>query len=133
MVSWHSVEMYLACKERKSFLPGRIIRTLRSKIYNHKTAASKNVCTKRLDERFDKYNNTYKTMKPVHVTSRRYIAYGVEHHGKVPKFKVHNHVKIWKCKNLFAKGYTPSWFEEVWISVDLGGEEIVGALNKKEL
>ena len=56
--------------------------------------ASKNVCTKRLDERFDKYNNTYKTMKPVHVTSRRYIAYGVEHHGKVPKFKVHNHVKI---------------------------------------
>ena len=120
--------------QRKSFLAERVIRTLRSKIYNHKTATSKNVCTKRLDERFDEYNNTYKTikMKPVHVTSCRYIAYGVEHHGKDPKFKVHNHVKISKYKNLFAKGYTPSWFEKVSILVDLGGEEIVGALNKKE-
>ena len=138
MKSWFhdsGIEMYLTRKERKSFTAERFIRTLRNKTYNHVTAASKNVRIERLDERFDKCNNAYKTikMKPVHVSSGRYIEYGVEHNDKDPKFKVSNHVKVSKCKNIFAKGYTPNWFEEVSISVDIGSEEIVGAFNEKEL
>ena len=55
-------------------------------------------------------------------------------------------VRISKYKNIFAKGYVPSWFEEVlviknakstvpWTYVfsDLNGEEIVGTFCKKEL
>ena len=29
------------------------------------------------------------------------------------KFRVGDHVRISKYKNIFAKGYTPNWFEEV--------------------
>ena len=32
-----------------------------------------------------------------------------------PKFKAGDHVRISKYKNIFAKGYTPNWSEEVFI------------------
>ena len=32
---------------------------------------------------------------------------------KDPKFKVGDHVRISKDKNIFAKGYTPNWSGEV--------------------
>ena len=64
---------------------------------------------------------------------------------KNPKFKVGNHVRISKYKNIFAKGYTPNWFEEVfvikkvkntvpWTYVinDLNGEEIIWTFYEKE-
>ena len=63
-----------------------------------------------------------------------------------PKFKVGDNVRISKYKNIFAKGYLPTWFEEVflitknknfvlWTYVisDLKGEEIVGTFHEKEL
>ena len=34
---------------------------------------------------------------------------------KNPKFKVDDHVRISKCKNIFAKGYTPNWSEEIFV------------------
>ena len=65
---------------------------------------------------------------------------------KNPKFKVGDHVRISKCKNIFVKGYMPNWSEEVfvikkventvsWTSVinDLNGEEITGTFYEKEL
>ena len=33
--------------------------------------------------------------------------------NKDPKFKIGNIVRISKHKNIFAKGYTPNWSEEV--------------------
>ena len=65
---------------------------------------------------------------------------------KKPKFKVDDHVRISSYKNIFAKGYTPNWSEEIfvvrelkntvpWIYLinDLNGEEIVGSFHEKEL
>ena len=65
---------------------------------------------------------------------------------KDPKFKVGDHVRISKYKNIFAKGYMPNWSEEVfvvkkvkntapWTYVinDLNGEEITGKFYEKEL
>ena len=65
---------------------------------------------------------------------------------KDPKFKVGDHVRISKYKNIFAKGYTPNWSEEVFVvnkikntvpctySIsDLNGEEISGSFYEKEL
>ena len=65
---------------------------------------------------------------------------------KDPKFKVVDHVRISKCKNIFAKGYTPNWSEEVfvikkvkntvpWTYVinDLNDDEIIGTFYEKEL
>ena len=34
---------------------------------------------------------------------------------KGPKFKVNDHVRISKYKNIFAKGHVPSWSGEVFI------------------
>ena len=38
----------------------------------------------------------------------------VEVNDKDPKFKVRDHVGVSKYKNIFAKGYTPKWSEEVF-------------------
>ena len=69
-----------------------------------------------------------------------------EVNGKVAKFKVGDYIRISKYKNIFAKGYTPNWSEEVfiiskikntvpWTYVinDLNGEEIIGTFYEKEL
>ena len=68
-----------------------------------------------LDDIVNKYNNTVpKTikMKPIDVTGDSYAEYNEEFNKNYPKFKVVNHVKISKYKNIFAKGYTPNWSEK---------------------
>ena len=85
-------------------------------------------------------------MKPIDVTDDSYVDYNEDFNKKDPKFKVADHVRISKYKNLFAKGYTPNWFEEVfvikkvkntvpWTYVidDLNDEEITGTFYEKEL
>ena len=44
-----------------------------------------------------------------------YIDYDAVHDKKDPKFKVGDHVKISKYKNIFVKSYTPSWSENVLV------------------
>ena len=41
--------------------------------------------------------------------------YDVEHNDKDIKFKIGYHVRIPKRKTIFAKGYTPNWYEEVFV------------------
>ena len=64
-------------------------------------------------------------MKPIEVTGDFYVEpnknsmklHSMELHSnkKGPKFKVGDHVRISKYKNIFAKGYTPNWSEEVFV------------------
>ena len=64
----------------------------------------------------DKYNNSYHStikMKSVDVTNYTNIDFGRK--SNCPKFKVDNYARISKCKNIFAKEYTPNWFEEVFV------------------
>ena len=113
------------------------------------TAISKNVYFDVLDDIVNKYNNTvHRTikMKPIDVKDNTYVDSKKEVNDKDPKFKVGDHVRISKYKNIFAKGYTPNWSEEVfvikkvkntvpWTYVinDLNGEEITGTFYEKEL
>ena len=102
---------------------------------------SKNVYSDVLDNIVDEYNNIYhKTikMKPIDVKSDSFAEYNEESNKKVPKFKVGDHFRISKFKNVFAKGYTPNWSEEIFtikknVISDLNGEEIVGNFYEKEL
>ena len=112
------------------------------------TLISKKVYIDKLDDIANKYNNTYhKTikMKPTDVKDNTYINIDKEV-NKDPKFKVGNHVRISKYRNIFAKGYTPNLYEEIfvikkvkntvpytYIINDLNGEEIIGTFNDKEL
>ena len=89
------------------------------------------------------YHRTIK-MKPVDGKDNTYINFKKEVNDKDPKFKVDDHVRISKYKNIFAKGYTPNWSEEVlWLKKlkirfhehvinDLNGEDIIGPFYKKQ-
>ena len=82
------------------------------------TAISKNVYFDVLDDIVNKYNNTiHKTikMKPIDVTDDSFAEYNEESNKRNPKFKVGAHVRISKCKNIFAKGYAPNWSEETFV------------------
>ena len=111
-------------------------------------AVSKNVYFDALDDIVNKYNNTvHRTikMKPIDVTSDSYAEYNEDFNKKDPKFKVGDHVRISKYKNIFAKGYTQNWSEVfvvskikntvLWTYVisDLNGEPITGSFYEKEL
>ena len=54
-------------------------------------------------------------MKPIDVKDNTYINIGKQVNDKDPKFKVGDHVRISKCKNIFAKSYTPNWSEETFV------------------
>ena len=72
------IEMYSTCNERKSVVAERFIRTLKSKIFKHMTAVSKNVYFDVLDDTVNKYNNTVHRsikMKPIDVKSDSYAEY----------------------------------------------------------
>ena len=110
--------MYLLHNKRKSFVTERCIRTLKTKIYRYMTSISKNVYINKLDDIVNEYNNTYHRtfqMKPVDVKNNTYIDSNKEVNDKDTKFKVGDHIRISKCKNIFAKEYTPTWSEEVFV------------------
>ena len=141
--------MYSANNEGKSVIAERFIKTLKNKIYRYMTLISKNVYIDRLDDIVKEYNNTYHKpikMKPVDVKDNTYINFKKGVNDKNPKFKVGDHVRISKYKNIFAKGYTPNWSEEIfiikkikntmpWTYVinDLNDEEIIGIFYENEL
>ena len=140
--------MYSIHNDGISAVDEKFIKTLKAKIYKYMTV-SKNVYIDKLGDIVSKFNNTYHRtikMKPVHVKDSTYIDFKKEVKDKDPKFKVGDHVRISKYKNLFAKGYTPNWSEEVfvvsriknavpWTYVvnNLNGEEITGTFYEKEL
>ena len=82
------------------------------------TAISKNVYFDVLDDIVNKCNNTiHRTikMKPIDVTDDFFAEYNEEWNNKNPKFKIGDHVRISKYKNIFAKGYAPNWLEEIFV------------------
>ena len=113
------------------------------------TSISKNVYIDKLSDIVDECNNTYHRtikMKPVDIKDNTYIDFEKEVNDKDSKFKIGDHVRIPKYKNIFAKVYMPNWSEEVfiiskikntvpWTYVvnDLNGEEIIGRFYEKEL
>ena len=54
-------------------------------------------------------------MKPADVKDNTYIDFSKKINDKDPKFKVGGHVRISKYKNIFAKGWTPNWSEEMFV------------------
>ena len=88
-------------------------------------------------------------MKPIDVMNDYYAEYNensMELHSnkKNPEFKVGGNVRISKYKNIFTKGYTSNWSEEVFVInkikntvpwtyaiSDLNGEEVTGSFYEK--
>ena len=77
-----------------------------------------NLYIDKLDDIVNEYNNTYHRtikMKPADVKDNTYIDFKKEVNDKDPTFKVGDHVRISKYKNVFAKGYTPNWSKDVFV------------------
>ena len=140
--------MYSIHNEEKPVFAERFIKKLKTKIYKYMTSVQKNVYIDKLDDIVDEYNNTYQRtikMKPIDVKDNTYIDFEKEVNDKDPKFKVGDHVRISKYKNIFTKGYTPNWFEEVfvikkvnntvpwtYVTNDLNGEKIIGTFYENK-
>ena len=85
-------------------------------------------------------------MKSFDVKDNAYIDFSKEVNDKDSNFKIGDHVRISKYKNIFAKEYTPNWSEEAfmikevkntapltYVISDLNGVEIIGTFYEKEL
>ena len=54
-------------------------------------------------------------MKPIDVTSDSFAEYNEDSNNKNLKFKIGDHVRISKYKNILAKGYTPNWSDKIFV------------------
>ena len=96
----------------------------------------------------DIVNTVHRTMKikPIDVTSDSYAEYNEDSNENDPKFKIGDYVRISKYKNIFTKGYTQNWSEEVFVTSkikntvpwtyvisDLNDKRIAGTFDEKEL
>ena len=85
-------------------------------------------------------------MKTVDVKNDTHINSSKDVNDENPKFQVDGDVRTSKYKNIFPKGYTSNWPEEVFVISkikntvpwtylinDLNGEEIIGHFYEKEL
>ena len=82
------------------------------------TSVSKYIYTDKLDEIVNKYNNTYYSaikIKPIDVKLNAYTDSSKKINNKDPKFIIGDIVRISNYKNIFAKGYTPNWSEQVFV------------------
>ena len=114
MLQDNDIIIYSTHNEGKSVVAERSIRTLKNKTCD---SLSKNVYFNVLSDIVDEYNNTYPRtikMKPIDVKNDSFAQYSKESNEKDPKFKVGNHVRISKYKNIFAKGYE-NWSEKVFV------------------
>ena len=103
----------------------------------------------KLEDIVNEYNNTYPRtiqMKPADVKDNAYIDFSEEVNDKNSKFKVGDHVKISKYKNICAKGYIPNWSKDIFVTKevknivpwtyvisDLDDDEIIGTFYETEL
>ena len=58
-------------------------------------------------------------MKPADDQPGIYVYYGAEHNDKCHKFKVGNHLRITKAKNIFVKRHTANWFGAVFVIINI--------------
>ena len=137
----NDIELYWIHNEGKSAVAERFIRKLKTKnLYIHDFGVEKCVYDT-VDDIVGEYNNTYHRkikMKPVNVKDNTYIDFEKEVNDNDLEVRVSDLVRISKYKNIFAKGYTQNWSEEVFIIKkvnntvpwpyvinDLNGEEII--------
>ena len=117
--------MYSTYNEGKSVVTKKFIKMLKQ----HITTVSKNICFDVLDDIVDKYNNTYHRtikMNPIDVDSN----------VKDANFKIGDHVRISKYKDIFAKGHAPNWFEVFVINKvknTAPRRHVINDLNSKEM
>ena len=156
------INFYTLKSEMKASIVERFNRTIKEKMWRYFTHANDKRYIDVLDDIVSSYNNSYHRsikMKPSQVNKKNQDKVFLNLYGFDPNkiddsnykqikinFKVGDKVRISKYKNIFAKGYTPNWTEEifeidkilyrdqpVYIIKDYDGEIIKGVFYDKEL
>ncbi|XP_068748815.1 uncharacterized protein [Montipora capricornis] len=151
------IHKYSTENEEKSSVVERWNRTIKSKMWKQFTVQGNTQYLDMLPKLVKQYNNTKHSsikMTPVEASDKRnegtvyFNLYGdIEPLSAKAKFKVGDKVRISKYKrNVFDKGYTPNWTEEVFIVdkmqytnpityklKDLRGEDVQGSFYEPEL
>jgi transposase InsO family protein len=154
-----NIDMYSTGNEGKAVMIERLNRTIEEKLWKRFTVQGHQKWIKILPEVVEKYNNTvHSSIKttPLEASknpeSIRLINYEninineLTQRKKKPRFQMGDRVRIFKYKDLFEKGYTASWTNEVFkISEviqsspityrikDLNEEDIEGRFYENEL
>ena len=151
------IELYSTENEEKSSVVVRWIRTMKEKMWKYFTDNNTNVYVDILPDRVEDYNNTRHSsikMTPVEANKKKneLTVWRNLYPNRLniidinPKFSIGDKVRISKKKELFEKGYTTRWTEEVFTITkinrtspitykiaDLNGEEIDGTFYEPEL
>ena len=151
------VELYSTENEEKSSVVERWIRTMKEKMWKYFTTNSTNVYINVLPDLVREYNNTRHSsikMTPVEASEKKneFKVWKTLYPNRLdildinPKFSVGDKERISKKKELFEKGYTTRWTEEIFTITkikrtspitykiaDLNGEEIDGTFYEPEL
>ena len=153
-----NIELFSVKSAYKAAIVERFNRTLKTKLWRYFTMSLKEKWTDVLQDVVESYNNSiHRTigLRPIDVTAEnagelREKMYG-DKKDKVQKekinLKVGDTVRISKVKSIFAKGYLPSWTEEVFTVAsintkyfpttyklkDYHGEIIEGSFYRQEI
>lgn len=153
----YKVNRYSTYSSKKAAIVERFNRTIKKKIYQQFSLRGNYKWIDIIDSLVNEYNNTrHRTirMAPKEVNSEneqellntvynyeRYIPF-----NETSKFKIGDYVRLSKYKNIFEKGYLPSWTTEVfkiskiqytnpitYLLVDWEGNEIKGGVYTEEM
>lgn len=149
------INHYSTYSTMKAAIVERFNRTLKSNMWKEFSYQGTYKWLKLLPELVNKYNKTRHhttNMKPsdINIKNEKHLLNTVYSHIKMAttknKFKVNDKVRISKYRELFSKGYTPNWSNEVftiksvkltnpttYLLQDDQGEEIKGAFYEEEL
>ena len=154
----NKITLYSTENEEKSSVCERWNRTIKTKMWKQFTVQGNTQYLDMLPKLVKQYNNTKHSssikMTPIEASKKKnegtvyFNLYGnLEQVSSKPKFKIGDKVRISKYKrNVFDKGYTPNWSEEVFTVdeiqytnpinyklKDLRGEDIQGSFYEPEL
>ena len=118
------VELYSTENEEKSCLIERFNRTIKDKIFKYFSANNTRKYIDVLDLLVEQYNNTiHSSIKMTPIEASREVNENKVWRNLYPefggvtlifKFSIGDNVRITKKKNIFDKGYTQRWTEEVF-------------------
>lgn len=154
----NNVKFFTTDSEQKASIVERFNRTLKNRMFKYFTNANTYRYVDVLPALVDGYNSTYhrsikmqpKRVRRVHQPVIRQRLYGVttrkRRQRKNYKYNIGDWVRISKQRVTFAKGYLPSWSEEIFVVRkrrlqrepiyylrDLKGEDITGSFYEPEL
>ena len=154
----NNIILYHTENEGKSVFAERFIRTLKNLMWKHFTVVGNQKWNNDLVQNIvDKYNNKihssigvspFEASKNPEIIKDEIIKDNNSNNNlqEIQKFHIGDHVRIFKYKNKFEKGFTTKWTKEIFVIskvlktkpityriIDLNNEEILGRFYSNEL